>query len=377
MVIRYDSLEKVKEHIVKYKSKIVLYGAGMIGRVVMPYIITEYGLLDNLLFYIDSDKRKQRDIIPINGRNVEVKSPECLDRLPKNTIILITNSNYSGVLNMLDSIEKLKDNTCAIIPVILAMQAKQLNRPENKKNGSQRIPKVINYCWFSRSQMPDYLEKCIESWKKYCPDYKIVRWDEDNYDVEKNLYMRQAYEAEKWGFVPDIARLDILYNHGGLYIDTDVELIKKLDDLLVLDAFAGVEKWGNINMGGCSGAIPYHPMIKKMLDYRINESFLMEDGSMNLTTCGYYETMPLIHKGFKPNNTVQTIDGMTIFSSDYFHPYDYMSGETCITENTYSIHHFNGGWLDKNNIRDRIKTKEEYDYIIKVLYKNKQENKRE
>lgn len=161
MVIRYDSLEKVKEHIDKYKSNIVIYGAGMIGRVVMPYIITEYGLLDNLLFYIDSDKRKQRDIIPINGRNVEIKSPECLDRLPKNTIILITNSNYSGVLNMLDSIEKLKDNTCVIIPVILAMQAKQLNRAENKKNGSQRIPKVINYCWFSRSQMPDYLENVL------------------------------------------------------------------------------------------------------------------------------------------------------------------------------------------------------------------------
>lgn len=135
MVIRYDSLEKVKEHIDKYKSDIVLYGAGMIGRVVMPYIITEYGLLDNLLFYIDSDKRKQRDIIPINGRNVEIKSPECLDRLPKNTIILITNSNYSGVLNMLDSIEKLKDNTCVVIPVILAMHAKQLNRAENKKKG--------------------------------------------------------------------------------------------------------------------------------------------------------------------------------------------------------------------------------------------------
>lgn len=161
--------------------------------------------------------------------------------------------------------------------------------------------------------------------------------------------------------------MDILYNHGGLYIDTDVELIKNLDDLLVFDAFAGVEKWGNINVGGCSGAIPYHPMIKKMLDFRVNERFVMEDGSMNLTTCGYYETMPLIHNGFKPNNKVQTINGMTVFSSDYFHPYDYMSGETVITENTYSIHHFNGGWLDEKSRDNRMMTVQKYNDIVERM----------
>lgn len=121
-----------------------------------------------------------------------------------------------------------------------------------------------------------------------------------------------------------------------------------------------MEKWGNVNIGGCSGSVPYHPMIKKMLDFRINEKFIMQDGSLNLTTCGYYETMPFIKEGFIPDNTTQTIEGMTIYSSDYFQPYDYMSGETCITKNTHSIHHFNGGWIDEKHKEERQKTKNDY-----------------
>ena len=160
--------------------------------------------------------------------------------------------------------------------------------------------------------------------------------------------------------MPDIARLDILYNYGGIYLDTDVELIRNLDSFLSFEAFAGVEKWGNINMGGCSGAVPKHPMIKRMLDFRKDECFIREDGSKNLTTCGYYETIPFIKMGFKPNNTVQNIGGMTIFSSEFFHPYDYMSDEVYITDNTYSIHHFNGGWLDEKNREEREKTREKY-----------------
>ena len=368
MVLKYDSLEKVKEHVKFNNFPIVIYGAGMIGQIIMPYVITSFGLLDNLLFYVDEDRRKQQHTIHVGDRDIEVKSQEILDKLPRNVVILITNSNYTGIVDMLNSIDALKENVGVIIPIILAIQARSLGTDISSGKASEvRIPKVINYCWFSGNPMPDYLAKCLESWKRFCPDYKIVRWDENNYDVGKNLYMKQAYEAEKWGFVPDIARLDILYNYGGLYIDTDVEIIKNIDDLLVNEAFTGVEKWGNVNMGGCSGAVPHHPMIKKMLDFRINEKFILKDGSLNLTTCGYYETMPLIHEGFSPNNTTQTIDEMTIYSSDYFQPYDYMSGETCITKNTYSIHHFNGGWIDEKNRDERLMTKDVYRTMLKSL----------
>ena len=368
MVLKFDSFDKIREYVNKKETPVVIYGAWMIGQIIMTYIVVEYGIVDKLLFYVDGDSKKQNETIHIGNRNIEIKSLDVLPDIPKDAVILITTSNYTGVISMLNTIEELRENIVAIIPVILALNAEQM--PDSSmitESKKFNIPKKINYCWFSGNPMPDYLNKCIESWKKFCPDYEIIRWDEDNYNVEKNLYMKQAYEAKKWGFVPDIARLDILYNYGGLYIDTDVEVIRNLDDLLKYEAFAGVEKWGNINMGGCSGAVPHHPVIKEMLDFRKNEPFVMQDGSFNLTTCGYYETMPLIKKGFKPNNTVQNIAGMTIFSSDYFHPYDYMSGETCITKNTYSIHHFNGGWLDEKHRKDREKTKKEYQCIINSI----------
>jgi hypothetical protein len=134
-----------------------------------------------------------------------------------------------------------------------------------------------------------------------------------------------------------------------------------------MPAFAGVEKWGNINMGGCSGAVPHHPLIKKMLDGRIHERFILEDGSLNQTTCGYYETKPLIDIGMKPNNTIQHLADMTVLSSEFFHPYDYMSGETRITANTFSIHHFNGGWLDAKRVEERKKTTELYNRMLKRM----------
>ena len=198
MVLKYDSLEKVKEHVQYNNSPVVIYGAGMIGQIIMPYMITSSGMLDNLLFYVDGDRRKQQQTIHIGNRDIEIKSPEILDKLPGNAVVLITNSNYTGIVDMLNSIDALKENVGVIIPIILAIRARKLGMGSYSDRPSEvRIPKVINYCWFSGNPMPEYLVKCIESWKRFCPDYKIVRWDEDNYDVGKNIYMKQAYEAGK------------------------------------------------------------------------------------------------------------------------------------------------------------------------------------
>lgn len=229
------------------------------------------------------------------------------------------------------------------------------------------IPKKIHYCWFSGNPMPAKLESCIDSWKKYCPDYEIIRWDESNYDINQHTYTRQAYQNKKWGFIPDIARLQILYEHGGIYMDTDVELIRSLDDMLYQEAFCGVERWGDVNFGGCSGAVKGHETIRQILEYRVNDPFVNEDGSLNLTTCGYYETKPLIEKGMKVNNTIQIIEGLTVYSSDFFCPYNYMSGEISITENTFSIHHFNGGWLDEEAVYNRKITRENYRRVLERM----------
>ena len=368
MKLLFDSYPDIAKKVRYKNAKIVIYGAGMIGTVLLPYLIDEYNLYENLLCYIDADERKWGNNICVGCKVYPVKSPEFLYHLPKDTIIFITNSNFSGVVSIMDNIEELDNIEAYIIPVLQAHNAHN-NREKYhvRLTKEQCIPKKIHYCWFSGNPIPDYLLKCMESWKKYCPDYEIIRWDESNYDINKNLYMKQAYEAKKWGFVPDVARLDILYHHGGIYLDTDVELLRNIDDLLYQEAFVGVEKWGSINLGGCSGAIPHHPIIKQMLDYRIEERFCLQDGSLNQTTCGYYETKPLIMLGMKPNNMIQQIGSMTVYSSDFFHPYDYMSGETHITDNTFSIHHFNGGWLNRENIEERKKTQKLYQQVLRRM----------
>lgn len=364
----YNDYRTIANGIKSKCSNFAVYGAGMIGTVLIPHLIEEYNLFDKFLFFIDGDKKKQGKLIQIGLRKYTIESPDKLRELPQHTILLITNSNYAPIVKMLDEIEQLDQTEGYIIPILQVCNTSVKGKKNDVRvTQEQMIPKKIHYCWFSGNPMPDYLKRCIDSWYKFCPDYEIIRWDEDNYDVNKNLYMKQAYEAKKWGFVPDIARLDILYEHGGIYLDTDVELIRNLDDLLYQSAFAGAEKWGNINMGGCSGAVPHHPIIKKMLDFRINERFILEDGSLNQTTCGFYETKPLIELGMKPNNTVQRIGDMTIYSSDFFHPYDYMSGETVITENTYSIHHFNGGWLDDKRMAERKKTMQLYQRMLERM----------
>lgn len=361
------SQEELRLYIKNNKCRVYVYGAGMIGKIVIPDFFERYGIEDNLQLYLDGDKRKQGSFIQVKDRAVKICSIDDVKQWDKNSLIIITNSNYSTVLSMLDSMQELDGAEAVIFPV---MQAVEINEKKNtgkiqiKDYCSDEIPKVIHYCWFSGNPIPERFNRCIESWKNMCPDYEIVKWDESNYNIDKNMYTRQAYDEGKWAFVADYARLDILYNHGGFYMDTDVELLKPLDSLRKQGAFFGVEKWGNVNTGGCCGTLKKHDMIKKMLDYRENVKFKYDDGTLNLETNGVYETIPFLQAGMRSDNSVQRVNGATIFSSEFFHPYDYMSGETVITDNTFSIHHFNGGWLDEKSRAVREKTVKSYNELL-------------
>ncbi|MDE6910512.1 MAG: hypothetical protein K2P44_08615 [Lachnospiraceae bacterium] len=369
MIRILGTAEEIAGRIKEKNQFLIIYGAGMIGRTIMPSYIQEMHLVDYVDCYIDIDKRKQGKSILIGGKSFLVYAPEKLENVGRNAAVIITNSNFMPIVDKMNHIPALQETEVYIWPVVLEQQAAaKTEKISFQSSGREvKIPQKIHYCWFSGNPMPDYLKRCIETWHFYCPDYEIIRWDESNYDIGKNKYMKQAYEQKKWGFVPDIARLDLLYQYGGIYLDTDVELLKSLDELLYLPGFAGVEKWGNINLGGCSGCMAGNPVIKAMLDFRANETFIDADGEINMTTCGYYETQPLIEMGFIPNNTVQTIQQFTIFSSDFFCPYDYMSGKISVNKNTFSIHHFNGGWLDEKSMTERKKTQRKYQTIIEGM----------
>lgn len=209
------------------------------------------------------------------------------------------------------------------------------------------IPKVIHYCWVGGKPIPEKDKKCIESWKKYCPDYEIIRWDESNYDFSKNNYMKQAYEMKKWGFVPDYARLDIIYSNGGIYLDTDVELVSSLDDFLNDSAFFGFEEGEFINPGSGFGAEKGHPGLKRLMEIYENKLFISNDGKLNLIPSPVLHRDKFIEMGAKMNDKLQIVNGITIYPTEYFCPYRYYTGLLKTTENTHSIHRYNMSWVDE------------------------------
>lgn len=208
------------------------------------------------------------------------------------------------------------------------------------------IPKIIHYCWFGYGEIPEKDKKCIKSWKKYCPDYEIIRWDESNYDISKNKYMREAYEAKVWGFVPDFARLDLIYQYGGIYLDTDVELIKPLDDLLNNKAFMGFESEEYVAPGLGFGAQKNSAIIKELIGIYENRSFIRKDGTSDITASPIMITELLVSAGLVQNGKFQIIKNeLSVYPVEYFCPLDYERRELNITERTYSIHHYAASWM--------------------------------
>lgn len=212
------------------------------------------------------------------------------------------------------------------------------------------IPKIIHYCWFGGNPIPEDAKKCIESWKKYCPDYEIKEWNESNFDVTKNKYMYQAYRAKKWGFVPDYARLDIIYNYGGIYLDTDVEIIKPLDELLNQKGFCGIENGSLcIALGLGFGAEKNDKTIKLLLD-SYEKLFFIKNGQPDLTPAPILNEKILKNLYIKNENIITHCGTLTVYPTEYFCPMNYDTGEIKITEKTYSIHHYTASWYDKSNL---------------------------
>lgn len=221
------------------------------------------------------------------------------------------------------------------------------------------IPKIIHYCWFGGNPLPPLALKCIESWRKFLPDYEIKEWNESNFDVNSISYTREAYEAGKYAFVSDYARFYILYHHGGLYFDTDVEVIRPLDDIVECGAFMGCEnevKPGAIALAsgpglglGCNpglglGCNPGLGLYAEILDIYSRLHFKRADGGLNLQTVVKYTTELLVSKGLKNVNGIQQVAGIRIYPKEYFCPMDYQTNKLEITEKTRSIHHFAASW---------------------------------
>lgn len=316
----------------------------------MEYWISDE-TIDNILCVIDSNNR-DRDK-NFYGKRIFTCNIEYFikDYKREEFIIIITNIyNYMEIIESLDKYEIFNNKDCYIEHIIDEEYPEQPFVPATC--GIPQIDKVIHYCWFGKKVFPDHLQKCVDSWKKYCPDYKIVRWDESNYDIMKNKYMRDAYEAKMWGFVSDFARLDIVYHYGGIYLDTDVELIKPLDGLRENEMYCGFESNHSIAFGLGFGAVKKHRIIKKILDVYDKLVFDTYDG--NPVPCPVYQTQALIEEGVKINNTFQKMVDFTVYPSEVMAPVGPFMTGSGITENTVSIHHFDASWVG-NRLENREK----------------------
>lgn len=205
------------------------------------------------------------------------------------------------------------------------------------------IPKVIHYCWFGRGKMPDLAIKCLASWKFFLPDYELLLWNEDNFDVDKVPYVKEAYQAKKYAFVTDYVRLYALYHHGGVYMDTDVEVLKNLDELLGLPAFSGFESESEVQTA-IIGSEKNGKWVNEILNHYRTKRFVISDGSLDMTTNVEIISAIMSKNDFKLQNSYQVYsDCMHIFPKDYFCPKT-RTGAIHITANTYCIHHFDGSW---------------------------------
>lgn len=211
------------------------------------------------------------------------------------------------------------------------------------------IPKIIHYCWFGGGVKSECVLMCIESWEKCCPDYEIREWTEKDFDVNSVPYVKEAYEAQAWGFVPDYIRLWIVYNHGGIYLDTDVQLIRSLDLFLDCESFMGFESGiaNFVNNGQGFGAVKGNWVIKQLMEHYNGLHYLNEDNSFNRTPSPIYTTEALEKLGLQRSSAdkIQYLNGVTVYPSEYFCPKSLETGVMHITENTYAIHHFSGSWL--------------------------------
>ena len=240
------------------------------------------------------------------------------------------------------------------------------------------IPKIIHYCWFGRNPLPPLAVQCINSWKKHLTDYQIIEWNEDNFDLNSYLFTKEAYQEKKFAFVSDVCRLFAIKEYGGIYMDTDVEVLKSLDPLLHLNAFSGFEDDDTIPTG-IMASEKEGKWATEMLNYYSGRSFINEDLSLDIVPNTVIITDMMKKKGIVMNNTYQEIrDYVAFFPKDYFCPKSYKTQQILLTENTYCIHHFASSWLPKkkkfiNGIKISLMKAFGYEnvqYLIDLFKKN-------
>jgi len=337
-------------------KKVICFGAGVAGRTFVSHLENE--ILEKIFIFVDNDENKWEKEIEIKGKRFVIKSPDWLQKIDmSNSIILITSRFWNQIHAQLEAVTTLKEAECF---VYLLMKANNNEEKYVIPEGPALIPKIIHYCWFGNNLMSENELKCIESWKEFCPDYEIIKWDEHNYDCRKTRYLREVYDYGHYSAVSSYARFEILNEIGGIYLDTDVEIIKNIDELLRLPAYMGFEVADIINTGHGFGTVKGNSIYKEIVDYYDSISHYNEAGEFNYTGCPIITTKILEKHGLIPNGTLQKIEGITVFPNDYFDPVMQIP-----VKNTYSVHRYSSLWSMKGIDMEVVwrKQREYWEYL--------------
>lgn len=339
-------------------KKLVCFGAGKMLRSFLDDY-KEMHIDSNILYIADNSQEKAGTVFSNGYLDIPVIGLREL-LLLENVILLISCNDIAGIYEQLDAYPQMENWPCFAIKYIRSETNQKAEREREYSTTYRRtkeplIPKKIHYCWFGKGEIPDQNKRWMESWSKYCPDYEIIRWDESNYDVTKNKYMYEAYQAGKWGFVPDYARMDIIYNNGGIYLDTDVELLKGLDELLYQQAFAGVDGSKNINLGVGFGAEKNLPILKEAMNFYETLIFYKEDRSYNLTDGPKLMKEFFNKKAYVNDGKYQVIGGMAVYPEKVLSAKCNYTRRILPNEHTIAVHHFDCSWAPeykKQNIKN-------------------------
>lgn len=334
---------------------------------VLPTI--DRDVLNNVSFVVDNDKDKHDKECKIAGYSFPIKKPDVL-REYKDVVVLITvRFKYcEKICEQLLSYEMPDEVECYSIQLLYSTKKEIDNSCVDKyfiDNTKVCIPKRIHSFWFSGEDKPDTYKKCIESWYKYCPDYEICEWNSHNYDIEKNIYMRQAFEKRKWAFVSDYARLDVVYTYGGIYLDMDVELMASIDFLRCAKGFFCRQSDGSVDLGSGFGAVQKSSFIKKLLNEYDELEFYNEKGEMNLLPQPARLGHVFYEHGLGVGHQSEIMDDMIVLSDSFI--CCACGKEWQLTGKEVGVHWHNGGWLSKNE-KEEMVINSQYRQKIKSLY---------
>lgn len=338
-------------------KRVICYGAGkMLDE--MCLAMPELDKSCQKISIVDGDEKKRGLERHIFGKCFVINNKEYLKDF-KDGVLLVTSGAIYEIINDLQSLitdeipvfsfylmrrEKYEHD------VITVLDEKEIIG----KHNTEQIPRVIHYFWFGKNNIPNEYLKNIETWEKHCPDYKFVLWNEKNCDIAECDYAKEAYEKGRYGFVPDYFRLKRVYEYGGIYLDLDVELLKPLDELLYLEAYAGLEDNNHVAFGVGFGSRKNFPLLKEMYEVYEKISFVNPDGTLNTTASPNYQTDVLKHHGFESNGKMQIIDGMTILPMNYLTVQSPHTGRRYITKNSFSIHKYAASWFTEEQRANKL-----------------------